>query len=98
MRYWSSLQIWTCIGADEEKISMSLVLKLLLIAVVFSDHGEGISDGLPAGDASWRSLVGPDALLQRLDKLLDMCIANYEDLTTDLLLGVAIANGKPRFE
>ncbi|XP_055638234.1 uncharacterized protein LOC129776551 [Toxorhynchites rutilus septentrionalis] len=42
----------------------------------------------------FRKLIEPDALLFRLDRLLDMCIAHYEDLTTDLLLGVAIANGQ----
>lgn len=41
-----------------------------------------------------RKLIEPEALLFQLDKLLDVCIAHYEDLTTDLLLGVAIANGK----
>lgn len=74
----------------------SLVLKLLLISVVFCDHGEAMAQFAPQTDLSlWKS-IGPEALLERLDKLLDVCIENYEDLTTDLLLGVAIANGKTK--
>jgi hypothetical protein len=32
--------------------------------------------------------------LVKLDKLLDICALYYEDLTPELLLGVAIANGE----
>ncbi|XP_019545354.2 uncharacterized protein LOC109415860 [Aedes albopictus] len=71
----------------------SLVLKLLLISVVFCDHGEAMAQ-YGQMDSSMRNLIGPEVLLARLDKLLDVCIENYEDLTTDLLLGVAIANGQ----
>ncbi|XP_062552868.1 uncharacterized protein LOC134218006 [Armigeres subalbatus] len=71
-----------------------LVLKLLLFSVVFCEVREAIAQSDVETDIPVRSLIGPEALLQRLDKLLDVCIENYEDLTTDLLLGVAIASGQ----
>ncbi|XP_055599264.1 uncharacterized protein LOC129748627 [Uranotaenia lowii] len=72
---------------------MFLILKLLLVArVVFGGRS---FDGIIAnGRPDPQELIGPDALLARLDRLLDACIVNYEDLTTDLLLGIAIANGQ----
>ncbi|XP_053692644.1 uncharacterized protein LOC128741093 [Sabethes cyaneus] len=69
---------------------MRLEIKVLLTAVVCS-CGLVAGNDFPQALVNW---IGPDALLLRLDKLLDACIANYEFLTTDLLLGVAIANGQ----
>ncbi|XP_055546298.1 UPF0764 protein C16orf89 homolog [Wyeomyia smithii] len=69
---------------------MRLVIKVLLVAILGSCGVVGGKD-FPPTLADW---IGPDILLLRLDKLLDTCVANYEYLTTDLLLGVAIANGQ----
>ncbi|XP_058447260.1 uncharacterized protein LOC131427777 isoform X2 [Malaya genurostris] len=69
---------------------MLLLFRVFLISTVFICLGAGII----VPDHSLKHRIGPDVLLLRLDKLLDVCIANYEDLTTDLLLGVAIANGQ----
>ncbi|KAL9707957.1 hypothetical protein quinque_011475 [Culex quinquefasciatus] len=73
-----------------------LLLKLLLVTAVCCAPGKGTDLDLPpvASERLLQGWIGPEALLFRLDKLLDVCIANYEDLSTDLLLGVAIANGQ----
>lgn len=70
---------------------MPLVIKILLVAIVCG-CGAVERNNFSQSLANW---IGPDVLLLRLDKLLDACITNYEHLTTDLLLGVAIANGNP---
>ncbi|XP_058819227.1 UPF0764 protein C16orf89 homolog [Topomyia yanbarensis] len=70
---------------------MLLLVRVLLVSAVFF-YCPGQVSSYSAESLERR--IGPDVLLMRLDKLLDVCIANYEDLTTDLLLGVAIANGQ----
>lgn len=79
-----------------QKNMILLLLKLLLVTAVCCAPGKGTDLDLPpvASERLLQGWIGPEALLFRLDKLLDVCIANYEDLSTDLLLGVAIANGK----
>ncbi|KFB45192.1 hypothetical protein ZHAS_00013154 [Anopheles sinensis] len=65
----------------------SLILVLLALA--------GTSRAGVQEEPSWQTVerdLAPDALLVRLDRLVNVCVANYEDLTTDLLLGIAIAN------
>ncbi|XP_053673731.1 UPF0764 protein C16orf89 homolog [Anopheles nili] len=70
-----------------------LVLWLVLLAL-----GCPVRAGI-VEESSWRTVereLTPDALLVRLDRLVNVCVANYEDLTTDLLLGIAIANAQLR--
>ncbi|XP_050084536.1 UPF0764 protein C16orf89-like [Anopheles aquasalis] len=67
---------------------------VLLVAI-----GRGSAGPAPTGavSSSWNTMeqdLAPDALLVRLDRLVNVCVANYEDLTTDLLLGIAIANAQ----
>uniref|UniRef100_A0A182PCL5 ATP-dependent RNA helicase DHX36 n=1 Tax=Anopheles epiroticus TaxID=199890 RepID=A0A182PCL5_9DIPT len=68
---------------------------LLLMLLVLGDTARAGT----IQESSWKSMereLGPDALLVRLDRLVNVCVANYEDLTTDLLLGIAIANAQLR--
>ncbi|KAL1402730.1 hypothetical protein pipiens_005945 [Culex pipiens pipiens] len=60
-----------------------LLLKLLLVTAVCCAPGKGVELDLPpvASERLLQGWIGPEALLFRLDKLLDVCIANYEDLS-----------------
>uniref|UniRef100_A0A182JIW5 Uncharacterized protein n=1 Tax=Anopheles atroparvus TaxID=41427 RepID=A0A182JIW5_ANOAO len=67
---------------------------ILVLLTLGSTLGAGVLE-----ESSWRTVerdLAPDALLVRLDRLVNVCVANYEDLTTDLLLGIAIANAQLR--
>uniref|UniRef100_A0A182K5F6 ATP-dependent RNA helicase DHX36 n=1 Tax=Anopheles christyi TaxID=43041 RepID=A0A182K5F6_9DIPT len=71
-----------------------VILLLMLMALT-----GGTVRAVTLQDPSWKSMereLAPDALLVRLDRLVNVCVANYEDLTTDLLLGIAIANAQLR--
>uniref|UniRef100_A0A182QUS3 Uncharacterized protein n=1 Tax=Anopheles farauti TaxID=69004 RepID=A0A182QUS3_9DIPT len=71
-----------------------MVLLLLMLLTFGSTARIVLSEGAP-----WKSVepeLAPDSLLVRLDRLVNVCVANYEDLTTDLLLGIAIANAQLR--
>ncbi|XP_035914620.1 UPF0764 protein C16orf89 homolog [Anopheles stephensi] len=73
-----------------------MVLRLLILLTF---GGTVLASPTPA-QPSWKPEMArelaPDALLVRLDRLVNVCVASYEDLTTDLLLGIAIANAQLR--
>ncbi|XP_058056527.1 uncharacterized protein LOC131207909 [Anopheles bellator] len=73
---------------------MLVIWFLVVVAASAGAHAGKLSD------SSWRGAdrdLAPGSLLARLDRLVNVCVANYEDLTTDLLLGIAIANAQLRY-
>lgn len=74
-----------------------MVTNVVLVMLVVAGRSSAEPTATGEETSSWNALeedLAPDALLVRLDRLVNVCVANYEDLTTDLLLGIAIANGK----
>uniref|UniRef100_A0A182LRE0 Uncharacterized protein n=1 Tax=Anopheles culicifacies TaxID=139723 RepID=A0A182LRE0_9DIPT len=73
---------------------------VILLLMLLTYGGTVVRAGNSQPELSWQSEVArelaPNALLVRLDRLVNVCVANYEDLTTDLLLGIAIANAQLR--
>ncbi|XP_053665686.1 uncharacterized protein LOC128714831 [Anopheles marshallii] len=72
---------------------------MVLLLLILLTFGGTVLASSP--ESTWKSEpvereLAPDALLVRLDRLVNVCVANYEDLTTDLLLGIAIANAQLR--
>uniref|UniRef100_A0A182W6T2 RNA helicase n=1 Tax=Anopheles minimus TaxID=112268 RepID=A0A182W6T2_9DIPT len=81
-------------------VFQKFVLEMVILLLVLLTFGGTVVRANPQPESLWKSEVArelaPDALLVRLDRLVNVCVANYEDLTTDLLLGIAIANAQLR--